>query len=242
MINILVIEDDMIQSQHLINIVSSEIEEIKLYNISINGKEALEIIDKGNVDIILLDLNLPDISGVEILSYISDNNIDKYMNSIVVISGDSNLISQLPSFCYSYICAIIHKPIIYNDLIYKLSEIVKFKNKIKTDNVIKNKINRELEYLKFNFSHNGTRYLAETIFELYSNRTKSIDNFKRDIFPILAKKHNKTVNTIEGNIKQAINCMFFDCNESILMKYFHYSFIIKPKLKEICFTILNKLP
>lgn len=241
MVNILVVEDDMIQSQHLINIVSRKIEEVKLYNMSINGKEAFEIIDKGNADIILLDLNLPDISGIEILSYISDSKIEKYQNSIIVISGDSNLINQLPSSCYSYICAILHKPVNYDELIYKLWEIVKYKNKFKSDNIIKIKINKELEYLRFNFSHNGTRYLAETIFELYSNRTKFLDNFKRDIFPILAQRHHKSVNTIEGNIKQAINCMFFDCTESALIEYFNYPFIMKPKLKEISYTILNKL-
>ena len=115
------------------------------------------------------------------------------------------------------------------------------KNRIRNDDMIKAKINTELKYLNFNFSYNGTRYLAETIFELYDNRTNYIDNFRRDIFPVIAQRHSKSTNAIEGNIKQAINCMFFDCNESIIIDYFNYSFIMKPKLKEISFTILNKL-
>lgn len=241
MVNILVVEDDITQSQNLINVISSEIKEIRLYNMSLTGKEAIEIIDSENIDIILLDLNLPEISGIEILSYISNKNIKKYVNSIVIISGDDRLINQLPNTCHDYIYAIIHKPILYEDLIYRLLEMVIEKNSIKNDDIVKAKINKELEYLKFNFSHNGTRYLAETILELYNKRAGSVDNFKREIFPILAKRHNKTVNTIEGNIKQSINSMFFDCREDILMEYFHYSFIIKPKTKEICFTVLNKL-
>lgn len=241
MVNLLIVEDDIIQFKHLINIISSNIEDIRLYNMSITGKEAIKIIDNENIDIIILDLNLPEMSGIEILSYIADNNIEKYENSIIVVSGDLNLINQLPLNSYIYLYSIIQKPVFYEDLVQKISEIVTNKTIIKKEDIVKSKINQELEYLKFNFSHNGTRYLAETIFELYKNRTGYLDNFKRDIFPVLAKRHNKTVNTIEGNIKQAINYMFFNCNENVLKDYFHYSYIMKPKLKEISFIIFNKL-
>ena len=57
----------------------------------------------------------------------------------------------------------------------------------------------------------------------------------------MAEKYNKSVNTIYGNIKQAINAMFFDCEERILEEYFKYSFVVKPKPTEIVYIILNKL-
>ena len=35
--------------------------------------------------------------------------------------------------------------------------------------------------------------------------------------------------------------MFFDYEERILKEYFKYSFVVKPKPKEIVYIILNKL-
>ena len=52
---------------------------------------------------------------------------------------------------------------------------------------------------------------------------------------------NKTITTIYGNIKQAINNMIIDCEETQLIEYFSYSYFVKPKAKEIIYIILNKL-
>lgn len=106
---------------------------------------------------------------------------------------------------------------------------------------IKIKINNELKHLHYNFSYNGTRYLAEVIFEVYKQKDSHKDNLQKNIYPIIAKKYNKSINTIHGNIKQATKCMYLDCEESIINKYFNYSYFVKPKLKEIIFTILNKI-
>ena len=61
MFNMLVIEDDALQCKQLVNIISSSISNIKLYSMSFNGEEALEIIKNSDIEIILMDLILPDI-------------------------------------------------------------------------------------------------------------------------------------------------------------------------------------
>lgn len=70
MLNMLVIEDNVIECQQLINIISSQISDLKLYSMTFNGKDALDILEKDKIDIILLDLILPDISGINIIEYI----------------------------------------------------------------------------------------------------------------------------------------------------------------------------
>lgn len=57
----------------------------------------------------------------------------------------------------------------------------------------------------------------------------------------IAKKYNKKVDTIYGNIKQATNYMLSECNENIIISYLGYSYYVKPKVQEIIFAILNKL-
>lgn len=57
-----------------------------------SGGEAIEILKSNNVDLILLDINLPDISGLEIMEWITCNN---HSPSVIVVSGDDNIDSAI---------------------------------------------------------------------------------------------------------------------------------------------------
>ena len=57
-----------------------------------SGREAIDILKSRSVDLVLLDINLPDISGLEIMQWIADNNITA---SVVVVSGDTNIDSAI---------------------------------------------------------------------------------------------------------------------------------------------------
>lgn len=235
MLNVLIVEDNVQESKQIINYISQNNKELKLYCMAYNYKEAIKTIKDGNIDIILLDLGLPDISGNEIIEYIIENKLEKYYNSILIISGRIDLISSIPK--NHYVFSYITKPYSLDNIQKKLESIIKYKNQ---KNIIK-KINTELNKLHYNFSYNGTRYLAETILEIYNRKNENIGNLNKNIYPIIALKHKKTVNTICGNIKQATNLMYFDCDEETLKKYFNYSHCTKPKVKEVIFAILNNI-
>ena len=236
MINVLIVEENEFECRNLVNTISHNINYIRLYNMSVTGKDAINILNLNKVDIILLDLNLPDISGIDILKHISRNKLKKYLNSVIIISGDVLSLPKISNCQKDYINAIIQKPINYSTLIKKIQKLAQEKISVNNTNTVKSQINYELQKLCFNFSYNGTRYLAELIYELYINQDKYLD-----IFTIIARRHHKTINAIEGNIKHAINAMFLDCDEKIIIKYFHYNYITKPKLKEISYTVLNKI-
>lgn len=107
--------------------------------------------------------------------------------------------------------------------------------------LIKEKIKQELKKINFNFAHAGTRYLLECIYLIKIIKLENIDNFHKDIYSKLSIKYNKTTNAIYGNIKQAINEMFYNCNENVLNEYLGYKSIGKPKPKEIMITVLEKI-
>lgn len=90
--NLLIIEDDIIQSHFMVNYICKEIPNIRLYNIATTGKEALNIINEKKVDIIILDLNLPDMTGIDILNYIDANNIQNFTSSIIIVTGEMELL------------------------------------------------------------------------------------------------------------------------------------------------------
>lgn len=95
MYNMLIVEDEIIQSQFLINSIAREIPEIRICNIASTGLDAINTIKDEFADVILLDLKLPDITGIEIIDFVSKRNIKKYKNSILVVTAEMNLLSKI---------------------------------------------------------------------------------------------------------------------------------------------------
>jgi len=108
---------------------------------------------------------------------------------------------------------------------------------------IKKIIIRELKYLNYNLSHIGTKYLIDTIIELYySGETTLSQNLTKTVYPILSRKYNKSINNIKINITRATTNMYYNCPEERLQNFFGFSSVIeKPHSKEIIYIILNKL-
>lgn len=122
----------------------------------------------------------------------------------------------------------------------KISEIVKNKIAQFNNSILLSKINKELEYIGYNLSYYGARYLAESIALIYNNYDSS-ENLNKNIYPVIAKKYNKTVNTVKGDIRSATNSMFYECDETRLKNYFNFYTVSKPKPKLVIYTVLNKL-
>lgn len=236
MLKILVVDDDPIQCKLLINYLSKTSENIKIHNMAFTGKEALKIIEKNEINMILLDLKLPDMSGIDIIKYIEIKKLERYYNSIIVISGEKELVSKVNDS--SYIYASLYKPTNYEQIQTLISDIETEKN---IKDKVKNKIKIELDKLYYNPSYNGTKYIFEAIYESYLRKNLDCNNLKYSIYPILAIKHNTNVNNIHGNIKQATRSMFYDCPEDILKDYFNFDEAKKPKEKLVITTILNKI-
>lgn len=105
MINMLVVEDDVSQLISLTNFIIKSVPNIRLHSLVTTGKQALDVISTHQIDLILLDLNLPDCSGVDILNRVVLEYKEKYEKSIIVVSGNNYLISKAYGnpCVYSYI-------------------------------------------------------------------------------------------------------------------------------------------
>lgn len=239
MLNLLIIEDNVEQLKNVTNLIASNFSQIRIYNIAFDGESTLDLIKSYNIDIILLDLKLIGMFGVDIIDFIEKENLYKYKNSIIVFSGETDLLKKV---LYSqYLFSYILKGNGYNQLLNELKLLIEFKENDTYIQEVNNKIDIELKYLNFNFSYCGTKYLRETIIELFKIKDSFDGNLEKNIYPIIAKKYNKKVNTIYCNIKQAINCMLLDCKKDVIKNYFSYSYYYKPKIRDIIYTILNKL-
>ena len=237
--NLLIIEDNLIQAHFLSNTICKEIPDIKLYNIALTGMEAINIIKEERVDIIILDMKLPDMTGMDIIDFVSKNNIAKYISSILVFTGEMELLSQIVGNQYVFdYCSKINS---MDLIVHKIKDLLEQKKSCSHLTSIKDQIKIELENLKYNFSYAGTKYLYECIYECY-NKDKIYDiNLNKDIYPIISHKYHKTISSIKANIFQATSVMYYEIEEDILDEYFGYNIKSKPKTKDIITIILQKL-
>ena len=238
MLKMLIVEDNQQQCKQITNIVSRNVKDVKLYSYVHSVSEALEIINDKSIDFLLLDLKLEDGPGIRIINYLERNNMFEYEKSIIIISGESHMISQI--IHSRYVFGIIYKPINFDKLITLVNEFIDTKLENVNINILKRKINIELIKLHYNPSHNGTRYLAEAILQIYLNGEDKA-NLSRYIYPIIARKYHTTINNIKCDILKATDYSFFECESKLYQSYFNLSNMQKPNTKTIMFTILNKI-
>jgi len=116
--NILVVEDD----NDNFFILKSFLQETKANIIHANnGIKALEICNEKHIDVIFMDINLPDMDGCEITGLIRRNNKD-----VIIIAQSAYVMKEDKQKCYAAGCdAFIEKPINGDFLISTLSSFLK---------------------------------------------------------------------------------------------------------------------
>ena len=118
---VLFIEDDMIESMKL----QRAIEKFQLKHTIVeakNGEEALEVLKKGDLpDIILLDLNMPRMSGIEFLSILKADDRLKYLPTIILTTSE-NRADLLECFKIG-IAGYVIKPLKYEDYEAKIKKV-----------------------------------------------------------------------------------------------------------------------
>jgi len=92
-----------------------EILEYENYSVDLasSGKEALELIKKNNYEIVLCDIKMPDIDGIEVLAEIMDKSPD---TTVIMISGHGNIetaVDAIKKGAYDF----IEKPLDLNRLL-----------------------------------------------------------------------------------------------------------------------------
>lgn len=239
MLNVLIADDNIHYVKNLINFVIGKNSSIKIANIASNGLEVLNILKKNDkIDLILLDLKMPKLNGIETLDRLYSMNLDKYPN-IIIISGENRLMTK-----------IINHPLVL-DYISKSDEMIEIYHKLKNfekelnysniANDLSKKITTELINIGYNPSHIGTQYIKECIWEIYQN-PELIHNLESYVYKKIACIHHKSFQNVKSNIIKATNFMYIESNIFLLKNYFHFSDEKrKPTPKMVISTILNKL-
>nr|WP_297784824.1 response regulator [uncultured Allomuricauda sp.] len=124
---ILFIEDDAIETMKFQRTMSKLETKHTLIEAK-NGEEALEYLESGKSlpDIILLDLNMPKMNGIEFLGLLKQHDKIKYLPTIVLTTSENR--DDLLE-CYKIgIAGYIIKPLKYEDYETKLKTVLEYWN------------------------------------------------------------------------------------------------------------------
>jgi CheY-like chemotaxis protein/signal transduction histidine kinase len=90
--NVLVIEDDEVQRKAIVELIAEEGVQITDVN---TGKEALALLKKKSFDCVVMDLNLPDLSGFDLIDRLAEEEDCSYPPIIVYTGRDLNKEEEL---------------------------------------------------------------------------------------------------------------------------------------------------
>lgn len=232
MINVLIVDDNKSFCLALVNYVLKYSPTLRIADIATNGKQAIKSINELHPDILLLDIKLPYISGIDIMKYVQKQH--NYSPKIIFISGDVAGIKELNHSCGEYM--LIEKSTAFSNILTILSNIA---NNIEDSKKIL-KIQNMLNELGFNRTNIGYKYLTDSIFLAYLHPHLLI-NLEKNIYHELSKKYNVSLANIKWNIQKAINSMWRYSNEKFVLEELNIKNKIKPTAKLIISVLISKL-
>lgn len=167
MLNVLIVDDNYNYIESLFNELNLKLSQnLKIIAICNDGEKALYYIMHRKIDIILLDLNIPKINGIEIIEKIQKNNISNY---VIAMSGDSEFIMSLIKRNLKVYKTFI-KPFHINELVSTLNSIINYN----IDNINYSKIIDLLNNFNFNKNNIGYIYILDCLKFCIDNNYKYI--------------------------------------------------------------------
>jgi CheY-like chemotaxis protein len=124
-LNILLIEDDTIEVMKFNRVLNTLGLNHKIIEAN-NGEEALAILKVKEIipDIIILDLNMPKINGIEFLQILKEDQYLKYIPAIILTTSNNH---KDVLECYKIgIAGYVLKPLKYDDYVERIRKMLEY--------------------------------------------------------------------------------------------------------------------
>ena len=208
-----------------------------------DGKAGIELINSNNdLDIILLDIVMPNIDGIELLKYLNKNNIN--IKTIIISATKSQQIIQKATELGAiyYLLKPIKLEYLEEIIIEQYNKTLNRNIDLYTNNLLL-AITKILHELGIPSNLKGYQYVREAISIVYDN-PKLIREVTKKLYPQIANKYNTTTSRVERAIRHAIEISWNRGDIDAMDEIFGHSVDIdraKPTNSEFIVTIADKL-
>ena len=217
---------------------------IEVNDVAYNGKDGLNLLEKNQYDLVLLDLIMPGMDGVKVL----EETIKRGINTRIIVLTSYNspeIIRKVSGLGIKYFML---KPFELSDLEEKILEY--------SNNDVYSKKTIDLYYSDLQLSitkllHElgvpshikGYTFIREGINLVYNDPSLS-SAITKELYPIIAKKYDTTPSRVERAIRHAIEVSWNRANWELMEEVFGYSVDIdkaKATNSEFIVTLADKL-
>lgn len=225
MTNLMIVEDN----QQILNSYQhyfSTNDNISVVATATDGATAIQLYQQEKPDIVILDLGLPNLNGIEVIDRISEIENDRKKGNVIVVSGDHSLRYKLLNTKKVY--RVIPKPFNMTSLANTIDE---FQKEILEEFPIY-KLNQILLKLNLKIHSKSCSHLIEVIKFSYQ-QPHMLENINK-IYAIIAKRYNCSSETIKSSIRSSIRIVNKTRNCDLLSSIFFidgkdYNKILTPK-------------
>ncbi len=240
MYKVMLVDDESLILRGLTSLIEWEKLGLKVFETAKNGKEAFDKFLLNPVDVVITDINMPLISGLELIEKIAAINKN---TKFIILSGYED-------FSYAK-CAIkngvfnyILKPIDEDELINTLLDIVKLlkkseneqNNHIIKNNIIKNFVTEKIDFNTFENSLNEFEFFDKYKYFSVSTIILESKEFNINIKELI---YNKPFYFFYDDFSNIILINFWEVyDENLVLKYFQN---ILKKCKINCFIAVGKI-
>ncbi len=211
-ITVLIVDDDAFNRQLIISLLS------KIPNINYieaeNGIEALEFLAIKKIDIILLDLHMPKLNGIDTIKEIKRNPIDSLI-PIIIITTDELVMKELYDLGAN---DFLSKPFRLNQLAQKIYKHVVISVEDRDMEITSYLVEAFLELLQ---------YIQEENYNLSRNSEEQIANIFETFNILVAKKNSR--DTIYNFFKEKNKNTFNHELIQYFLDYFDYFLELREK-------------
>ncbi len=138
MINLMLVEDEVLERKALAYIIYNKFKNINIVHETLSGQDAVEYESNNDVDIIIMDIEMPGINGLEAAQIIRKRNPNCFIIILTAYSEFNYAKAALDARVYKYLL----KPVLTSELEATLNEVIEFIMEKKQGNdEIKNIIN-----------------------------------------------------------------------------------------------------
>ncbi|WP_099467914.1 sporulation initiation factor Spo0A C-terminal domain-containing protein [Konateibacter massiliensis] len=223
---ILLIEDNLDRRKEFQTCIHFH-QNFELYAETGSEKEGLRLIEKGNIDVVILDLELEEGNGIHLAEKMRMLSIEQPF-TVVTTNNCSDAILQYmrKELKIDFIFQKINSSYSPNQVLSVIDKVYKFhKTKgvagLEEKELLKQNILKELQNIGFGTQHMGTEYIAAALLLLSENQDNHYQ-ISKTIYPALAKQYNTDPSNIEKSIRTAIERVWSTSTLLRLREYYPY--------------------
>ncbi|WP_110111269.1 sporulation transcription factor Spo0A [Bacillus sp. CGMCC 1.16541] len=232
----------------------SDQDDMEVIGVAYNGQECLSMLKEKDPDVLVLDIIMPHLDGLAVLSQLKDMKKDNYPNVIMLTAfGQEDVTKKAVDLGAAYF---ILKPFDMENLVDhirqvsgKSSSVIKHhsssmrtQRETKSNNLDAN-ITSIIHEIGVPAHIKGYLYLREAISMVYKD-IELLGSITKVLYPDIAKKYNTTASRVERAIRHAIEVAWSRGNIDSISSLFGYTVSMtkaKPTNSEFIAMVADKL-